>query len=290
MPREYCRKRNLTDLSLLTSNIKEHQLKRQIQNLFRENRFLTPDGQKVWENLCGFKFPPVPNDIDADSDASSDIEPLYDTFDNEDDLNENALSPDIANAPSNMDNGSLHNTREPLSHSEPVAIPNEKGYRTTRSGKSYCLTLTASGRSILASRPFTSIAHLPVIEAQFPPTPPDLQCREIARKLSIEVGTSENLQDRIYLENDNNKTNKKVLTWNKYLTVRTYEPTSKSIIYKIQSMQSLKKPTEQKFETYFMHSFQSIKLLDISNKEIFWKTIKQPDPNKCLLIHPEDED
>merc|ERR1712079_85586 len=132
----------------------------------------------------------------------------------------------IANVPSNITNGALPNTKESLPYLEPVAIPNEKKYRTTRSGKSYCLTLNAPRRSILASSPFTSIAHLPVIEAQFPLKPPDIRCREEAQKLSIDVGTAENTQNRIYLGDNKNKVNKKVLTWNKNLTVRIYDTTS----------------------------------------------------------------
>ena len=291
LPREYCRKRDLTDLSLLAFNFRDFQFKRLINNLFRENRFQTPDGQKIWENLSGFKFPPVPDNIDADDDSLIDTEPLYDTFENEGNLDEEVLSPDIATVPDPIvTNGPLPNAKEPLPDMGLVAVPGDKKYRTTRSGKSYCITLNAPLRSILASPPFTSIADLSALEVQFPPTPQDLQCREEAQKLSLLVGTAHDTQTRIYLgDKKANKVGKKVLTWTDTITERIFDITSKSSVYDHQSMQSLNRTKQKTLQTYFMCTFTNKDLLDVSTRELFWTTVRQPNPKKCLIIHPEDD-
>ena len=83
LPREYCRRSDLTELSQYKLKIKEHQFKLLVRNLFRENKYLSPDGAKAWENLCFFKLPKVPDDIDDDN---SESDPPYDTYGEEDNL------------------------------------------------------------------------------------------------------------------------------------------------------------------------------------------------------------
>ena len=171
-----------------------------------------------------------------------------------------------------------------------VAVPGDKKYRTTRSGKSYCITLNTPRRSILASPPFTSIADLPALEAQFPPKPQDLQCREAAQKLSLLVGTEHDTQTRIYLgDKKANKVGKKVLTWKDTITERIFNITSKSVVYDHQSMQPLNRTKQKTLQTYFMCTFTNKDLLDMSTRELFWTTVRQPNPKKCLIIHPEDD-
>ena len=285
LPREYCRRSDLTELSQYKLKIKEHQFKLTVRNLFRENKYLSPDETKTWENLCSFKFPKLSEDI---VDDNSESEPPYTTYDEEDNLEMGNQS-----NPEDQDNLLIDTTGDTVANKEIPKIvvdPDERRYRETRSGRSYCISVENSpplidaispSRSILVSRPHTN--DLVTIEDQYPLSPSDHQCRKLAEELSKEVGTDHQVQQVAFINVDLDSTKNKKLTWNKDITVRTYDIGSKCFIFQSELMQSLEKKVRCT-QTYLMCYFIDVNLLDVSRRELFWETSRLPNPDNCLVL------
>ena len=288
LPREYCRRSDLTDLSQYQLKIREHQFKLLVRNLFRENKYLSPDGAKVWENLSFFKFPELTDDIDDDE---SDSESPHDTQDNESNLERGDQSNMEDNLLIDTTGDAVINTNDPMV----VVDPDERRYRETRSGRSYCISVEdippsidaiSPLPSILVSRPHTN--DLAAMQAQYPLAPPDHQCHESAKELSLELGTDSNVQEVAFINVDLTSKKDKKITWKETISERTYEIGSKSYQYLSELMQSLEKKVVPQ-SVYFMCHFVDINLLDVSLKELFWKTSRFPNPDTCLLMENYDE-
>ena len=233
---------------------------------------------------CFFKFPEVSDDVYNDD---SESESPYDTYNEEDNL-EGENQSNIEG----QDNLLIDTAGDAIANKEDPKIvdPDERGYRETRSGRSYCINIEESPppidaisppRSILVSRPRTN--DLASIDDQYPLSPSDQQCRETAKELSKEVGTDLQVQQVAFVNVDLDSKKNKTLTWNEDITVRTYDILSKCFNFKSQLVQSLLKQIGCK-QTYIMCHFMEINLLDVSLKELFWETTRFPNPDNCFVL------
>ena len=127
LPREYCVKLSLANISEMQVQLENLQMQKVSQNLFKANRYLPPDSAKTWNFLLGKNSDPL-------------------------DYNTSDFTPDLPDDVESENNPSVHAETDPQ-------IRN----RTTRSGRSY-LTLPNFPRSILKparlADSFASVPHL----------------------------------------------------------------------------------------------------------------------------------
>ena len=280
LPREYCRRANLTDLSIMKLKLKEHQFKIIARNLFRANKYLTPDKAKIWEEIIGFKFPELPLHIDENDDDS---EPAYDLF--IDDVEAGALddqSPNTAPDPVIGNSGDeFANNGQNADGLEIIPPPNEQK-RRTRSGRAYNLSINTV-RPILVSR----TSDLDTESVQSLQRSHDPQSCDSARALPApELQSTHPCISDTELQ-DRKRTRR--IRWRETYEERTYLPGSKFDKFFNRKMQPFLANLEPKVkDIYFMCCFEQEHMIDLSPKELFYATSRVPNWRACLKINDSD--
>ena len=114
----------------------------------------------------------------------------------------------------------------------------------------------------------------------------------LCHSLSESVGTGENVQQKAFVNIYRAGNKDKKLTWSEEVKDRTFNIKSKCNVYIYQSMQPLKDhdSCNIKKNVYFMCCFSEVDLLEVSRKEIFYETLRQPNCMSCLEIYEENDE